>query len=206
MRPRIQADQIDIVPYWTPSSLLGGTVATGSRLLLFPTNVAGTNLASQTTIVRGPTAWFIGAANADHHALGYGQSFVFRNQTANPQTVSMVGGVPMISHRHILRKLSASGTAQDIRIGFSSPVPEVIGNLNMGFTAGDRLLVFDNSAVGMNKSAAVTLVYSGSAWLQGPTNVSATFQLQPGFGYIFRRASTAAAGTVSWSATQSYLQ
>ncbi|HYF35379.1 MAG TPA: TIGR02597 family protein [Prosthecobacter sp.] len=200
------ADQIDIVPYWTPSSLLGSTVANGSRLLLFPTNVAGINLSSSTTIARTSSGWFIGATNSDHFSLSFGQSFVFRNQTANPQTVALVGGVPMVSHRHILRKLSAAGTAQDIRIGFSSPVPEIIGNLTLGFNPGDRLLVFDNSATGINKSASITLSYTASGWFQGPTNVTSTFQLQPGFGYIFRRASTAAPGTVTWSATQSYLQ
>ena len=200
------ADQIDIIPYWTPTTLLGTTLTAGSRMLLFPTNVAGINLSSQTTILKAPAGWFIGATPADHHTLGFGQGFVFRNQTAGAQTLSLVGNVPMVSHRFIVRKLSASGTGQDIRIGYSSPVPEVIGNLNLGFTAGDRLLVFDNAATGINKSASVNLLFNGTAWFNGAANVSATFQLQPGFGYVFRRAASAAAGSVTWSDTQSYLQ
>jgi hypothetical protein len=118
----------------------------------------------------------------------------------------MVGSVPMVAHRFILRKLSAPGTAQDIRIGYSSPVPEKIGSLGLGFTSGDRLLVFDNSAAGMNKSASINLLYSNGVWLNAGVDVTNSFELQPGFGYVFRRASAAPTGSVVWTDIQSYLQ
>lgn len=200
------ADQIDVMPYWTPNSLLGSAISTGARMLLFPSNQAGVNLASQTTIVKGPSSWLIGATNSDDFALEFGQSFVLRNQTATVQTISMVGSVPMSSHRVKINKLSAVGTAQDIRIGYASPVPETIGSLGLGFSAGDRLLVFDNSTTGFNKSASVTLVFNGTGWLQGSTDVSSSFLLQPGQGYIFRRSPSVGAGTITWTDTQSYLQ
>jgi uncharacterized protein (TIGR02597 family) len=199
------ADQIDIMPYWTPASLLGTTLPAGVQMLLFPTGDSGININSNTTLTKDAT-WLNGAANADHFQLFFGQGFVIRNATASAQVVSMVGSVPMATHRSVLKKNSDAGIAQDIRIGYSSPVPEVIGDLNLGFTAGDQLLVFDNTAAGQNKSSIITLVFSGTAWYNGAANVTETFQLQPGQGYVFRRAPSAPNGNTTWTTIQSYLQ
>ena len=199
-------DQIDVMAYWTPASLLGTSLPNGVQLLLFPTNQAGINIRSQTTLTMTAGAWTNGAENANNLQLFFGQGFVLRNATASPQVVSMVGSVPMATHRYVLRKNSSTGTAQDIRIGYTSPVPEIIGNLKVGFTPGDQLLVFDNAAAGKNKSSVKTLVYSGSFWYDGAVNVTTSFKLQPGQGYIFRRAPSASAGATVWATMQSYLR
>jgi uncharacterized protein (TIGR02597 family) len=201
-----EADQIDIMPYWTPASLLGSRLSDGTQMLLFPTNQAGINIHSQTMLTKSATAWFNDTLDADHLPLFFGQGFVLRNSTNAAQTLAIVGAVPMSTHRQVLKKNAAAGTAQDIRIGYTSPVPEVIGTVHLGFSAGDQLLVFDNTAVGKNKSSTATLIYSGSAWFNGAANVTNTFQLQPGQGYIFRRAPSAPAGNTTWATMQSYLQ
>lgn len=201
-----QGDEVDVMPYWTPSTLFPASPSTGSRLLFFPNDLPGINLSSNLTVLRASSGWFVGATPADHRVLPYGVSFVFRNQTSLAQTISMVGAVPMASQRAVLAKLSQVGQGQDLRVGISSPVPEFIGNLELGFTPGDRLLVFNNSLVGFNKSPSMTLLWSGSAWFQGATNVSATFLLEPGNGYVLRRSSNAPAGAVVWQLVQSYLQ
>lgn len=200
------ADQIDIMPYWTPSSLLGTTLPDGVQMLLFPTDQSGINIGSQTTLIKAGSSWLNGATNADYLQLFFGQGFVIRNTTNAAQVISMVGSVPMAAHRFVMKKNSATGTAQDIRIGYSSPIPEIIGNLHLGFTAGDQLLVFDNTSSGQNKSAITTLVFSGADWYNGATKVTTTFQLQPGQGYVFRRSPSAAAGSTTWVNMQSYLQ
>lgn len=200
------SDMIDIIPYWTPASLFPD-LPSGIQILLFPTNQSGININSQVTLTKSVTAWSDGSANADNMPLFFGQGFVVRNQTTSSQIITMMGAVPMATHRHVMKKNSAEGTAQDIRIGYSSPVPEVIGNVHLGFTAGDQLLVFDNTAAGQNKSSVKTLVYNGAAdWYDGATKVTNSFYLQPGQGYVFRRSPTVPAGKTTWKTLQSYLQ
>lgn len=113
----------------------------------------------------------------------------------------------MSKHRAIIRTFAANAP-QDHWVGYSSPVPTPIGESGLGFSPGDNLLVFDNAALGKNKSASQILVYTGTAWLDtnGFANVSTTFNLQPGVGYILRKAQTASAQNFVWQDLQSYLQ
>ena len=202
-------DEIDILPYWTPSSFLGDSVVAGTNLLLFPSNVPGVNLSAGTILVYTGSAWLNTGnfSDASHLPLGFGQALIFRNNSAGAVDVTSVGSVPMTSHRIILRTL-AGGTPQDNWVGYTSPVPETIGSTGLGIAAGDNLLVFDNSATGQNKSASQILVYTGSAWLDTGnfSNVTDTFMIQPGFGYVLRKAQTTNPEDVVWQDLQSYLQ
>ncbi|MES2598290.1 MAG: TIGR02597 family protein [Verrucomicrobiota bacterium] len=204
-----QADQVDIMPYWTPGTLVSGSIAPGTNILLFPTTTPGVNLSAGTILVYTGSGWLNTGnfTDATNSSLGFAQGFILRNNSASALSASIVGSVPMAKHRAVVRTFAAN-TAQDHWISYSSPVPTPIGQTGLGFTPGDNLLVFDNSALGQNKSASQILVYTGSGWLDtnGFANVTATFNLQPGFGYILRKAQTASAQTFVWQGLQTYLQ
>jgi uncharacterized protein (TIGR02597 family) len=200
--PATTGDSISIAPYWTPASLVTGVVA-GTQLLVYPTNIPGINLAAVTYVFNG-TNWLQGATNVNDVAFQFGQGLTLRNNSTSVQTISITGSVPMTGHRLLIKTL-ASTTRQDVRFFYSSPVPETIGNVGLGFAPGDQLLFTDNAATGRNK-AATTLTWNGSNWLQGATVVTTTFQLQPGVSYIYRKNQTATPTNFVWSDLQSYLQ
>ena len=185
-----QADQIDIKPYWTPGSLLG------------------TNLPAATEFL-GFENWENGETGDDatHSPIKFGKSFILRNNSASPISLSMVGSVPMTA---AVIRLSTLGnnTDQDQRIGFMSPIPESIINLNIPAQAGDIIFGFDNSATGKNKSASIVYAFDGTNWVNDETGdpLGINDKLQPGFGYMFRKFRTATPQTVVWRKLPSYLQ
>jgi uncharacterized protein (TIGR02597 family) len=199
---------VSIAPYWTPATLVSGVLA-GTQILRYSSATPGTNLSPSAVYVFNGTNWLQSVTNVNDATLGVGEGIVLRNNSPSAaQTISVTGTVPMTSHRTRLFTLAPS-LAQDQRILYNSPVPETIGGVfpPASLAAGDRLLAFDNAATGKNKSPAVNLVWTGSAWLQGSTNVTTTYQLQPGSSYIFRKNQTGATpASVVWADLQSYLQ
>jgi uncharacterized protein (TIGR02597 family) len=201
-------DQIDIMPYWTPASLITSTVAQGSQILLLESALAGVNLSSSGSYGYDSGGWVDEGTfgSADHSPLTFGHAFIFRNGGA-ANTFSIVGSVPMNKHRVLLRVPSGS-SSQDLAIGFSSPIPTAVGSIGLNFTEDDQLLVFPNATPGQNKSASEVLYYtSADGWIDGSFQpVGTTFLLQPGQGYIFRKKSTGSPTTLVWTALQPYLQ
>ena len=199
-------DSISIAPYWTLGTLVPASgVAAGTQILTYPTATAGINLSAQTIYFSTGTAWSTAGTASDDVIIPPMVGFTLRNNSASPVTISITGSVPMATNRSVVRTLLAS-KQQDQRIFFNSPVPEYIGNSGLGSTAGDQLLVFDNSASGKNKSASVILVWTGANWSNAGTNVSNLFQLQPGTSYVLRKAPAATPGTTVTAHLQSYLQ
>lgn len=200
--------QVDIMPYWTPKSLITSTVSQSTEILLLNATVAGINLSASGAYGYDSGGWVDENtfASADDAPLNFGSSFIYRNGGV-ATTISMVGSVPMNKHR-VLFRTRATGVSQDIAIGFSSPVPTAIGSIGLTFTDDDQLLVFNNTATGQNKSASQVLFYSTvDGWSDDNfTNVNTTFMMQPGQGYVLRKKSTGAATAFVWTALQSYLQ
>lgn len=201
-----QADQIDVMPYWTPASLITGvTIPQGTQILVFSSGT-GINLSSSGSFGYDAGNWYdedtfdVG----DHNPLRFGSAFVLRN-AGSALAISIAGSVPMNKHR--LRLSIPGSTDQDLMIGFTSPVPQAIGTVALGFTEDDQLLVFNNAASGRNKSASQVLYYtSADGWVDDSFNpVDTTFFLQPGQGYVFRKKASAPT-TLVWSALQTYLQ
>jgi uncharacterized protein (TIGR02597 family) len=200
-------DQIDIFPYWTPSSLITSVVAQDSQILQFTSATAGVNLPANAILFFDSGAWYDDNFNeANHIPLPFGTSFIYRNGGAST-TLSMVGSVPMSKHR-VLVRTRANNVDQDIRIGFSSPVPVAVGSIGLNFAEDDQILVYDNSASGQNKPAVTILYYTtADGWVDDSFNpVGTTFMIQPGQGYVFRKKATPTPQTIVWTALQSYLQ
>lgn len=204
-------DHIDIMPYWTPSSLIPSTAAGGTQILGFVGAVAGVNLSSaQIYVHAGGGVWEDGITSDDatHAPLRFGSGFVLRNTSGSALPVSMVGSVPMTKYRRQLSTLAAN-TPQDITFGYASPVPETLDNVGLGSAPdGDQILGFNNAATGFNKAATQLLIRDGGVWTDQITGdpVGATFQLQPGFGYIYRKGGTASPSTTVWTDLPTYLQ
>ena len=204
-------DEIDIIPLWTPGTLFPDGVTAGVQLLLIPNGAAGVNLGANPILFSNGTGWLNsnnGFADATHLPLRFGQGLIMRNTSGSPITVTSVGAVPMSSHRLVIRTL-ADNTPQDVWFSYASPVPTFIGTAGLGFSPGDQLLAFDNSATGINKAATDILFYNGAGgWLDsnnGFANVNGTFELKPGFGYVFRKAATPTPQTFVWQDVQTYL-
>jgi uncharacterized protein (TIGR02597 family) len=201
-----KGDHIDILPFWTPVSLITSAVSNGSQILLLESTTAGVNLSSSGSYGYDSGSWVDENTfqDANHSPLAFSRSFIFRNAGA-ATTISIAGSVPMNKHRIVIRSYGAGD--QDIAIGFSSPVPTPIGSIGLNFTEDDQLLVFNNSAVGQNKSASQVLYYTtADGWVNESFQpVGSTFMLQPPQGYIFRKKATGAAGSFVYTALQSYL-
>jgi uncharacterized protein (TIGR02597 family) len=205
------SDQLDLMPSWTLNSMLAsppdglevyyylsgvGQPATGiyktpSRLFVY--DLASTTWLDQLT-----------EEEVGNVPLQFGTAFQVRNNQGLDYTASFVGSVPMSQVRATLATYAAN-TDQDIRIGYNSPVPELLSSVGFPAAEGDQLLAFNNAAVGKNKAPAI-LVYDGVAWLDAATEIAVpNYQLQPGYGYIYRKVGGAAATSTAWVDLQSYL-
>lgn len=202
-------EQIDIMPYWTPSSLLSN-VPVGTEFLGFEGVGAGTNHAAPQLFGNtGAGTWEdeITSDDVSNIVIGFGRSYVLRNNSAASVTISIVGSVPMSSHRFTFSTL-AGNTDQDTRFGYLCPVAEPVTSLGIPAVAGDAILGFDNSASGKNKSAATIYAFDGTKWVDDISGdpLTAADTLKPGFGYIYRKYRTGTAQKVVWQHVQSYLQ
>lgn len=201
-------DQIDLMPYWTPSSLMP-SVPAATEIFSFSGLPVGVNYGTNTIFGFTGTNWEDGDTtdNVDHLPIAFGSAFFCRNNSASAMTVSMVGSVPMSANRLQIRTL-ANNTAQETYFGFNSPVPESLVNLQIPAVAGDQIFGFDNTASGKNKGTVVTYGYTGSGWEDGDTGdpINATVKLQPGWGYVYRRVASPTPSSVVWQKLPSYLQ
>lgn len=212
-------DIVRIIPYWTPGSLIGSDAPDDLYILIYDTVIGGINLSSTATYRHfNGFGWYVGANDVSDNIIYPGEAFIIRNQNNAGYDLVVAGAVPMAQHRTIIRTVE-NGVKQDNRIVFISPIPEMIGNLNLGSldpeTPGEQLqlLVFDNDATsGQNKSAIKTLNYfEGFGWYDGPTRVDDPndepnqFFLEPGQAYILRRPATNSEDVV-WTALPSYLE
>lgn len=201
------ADTIKIHPAWTLISLFpSGTFSPGVRVLAFSGTYSGINIAPDLNYVWSGTNWLKGVTVSNSDILYTGEAFIIRSSGTAVQTLTVTGEVPDVKSRTVITKLVA-GVAQDTRIGYLSPVDEVIGDsgLSSALTAGDQLYAFNNSTQGINKAPTVNLVWSGTNWYQGVTIVTSSYPIQAGQGYMIRRKATAPQGATDWVDRQTYL-
>lgn len=140
--------------------------------------------------------------------------------------VTATGNVPQSDRRYIVGTLQ-NNTAQDNWVSIDLPVPLTLAQSNLAqsgaFThassvsgsGGDQLLVFNDAASGLNKSASATYYYypgNGTTQLPGWRKIGGGFAnlfdstvvFQPGSGYIIRKQATATASTSIWTVPVTY--
>lgn len=202
-------DHIDIVPFWTPSSLIGGTIPDLTEMYVFDNTTTGQNV-SPTVLLQffNGFGWYEtqGFTDQSHRPLRFGTGFIIRNNGGSVITPTFVGAVPMAKNRLLLHTLAAN-TGQDQTIGYMSPIPEPLNGVNIGAQDLDELYLFDNSASGKNKAPSALLVFFGGRWYNQQTfvDVTDTTTLQPGSGMIYRKVGTPTPQNFVWQDLQSYL-
>ncbi|CAA6694087.1 MULTISPECIES: TIGR02597 family protein [unclassified Lentimonas] len=198
---------LSLIPYWTAKSLIGDA-PNNFQMLLYGTDVAGTNLASSSILIFANGDWYdsVTGGLSNDLIIHPEESVVLRNSTTEGVDLIVSGSVPMVAHRVALSTLSANAP-QDIRVAYNSPTETIISEAGFeNMNNNDQLLVFDNSLVATNKAASQILIFANGAWYDSVTgsDVSLTFKLMPGHGYVFRKAATVEPETILWKDTQSY--
>ncbi|MBK1883496.1 TIGR02597 family protein [Luteolibacter pohnpeiensis] len=205
----VAGDMVSVSKAWTLSSFFSSDLPAGTRVLAFSGTTAGENLASNLQYVWSGSSWVQlvgGSGTASNTILYPGESFILRSGATAIESLIVSGEVPTYASGALISKLGTGN--QDNRISFFSPVDQTIGSLGLGFTAGDRLLAFNNASTGVNKAASEILVWNGTDWigLLGVSGIQTdAYTIKAGVGYVYRRVSTAPVGDIDWTATPSYV-
>jgi uncharacterized protein (TIGR02597 family) len=216
-------DTVRIVPYWTFGTLFpGGAGVTGSsthgtratEVLVYDHAAVGTNLSPAWTY------YYYTGTNPGWRRVGGGLSTVrdgdiiapdsyllYRQNTPAAQAPVVLGEASTSTIATIVSTLQ-SGVAQDNHLAYAVPVPLTLAQLNLvqsGAFEGsashgarrDELYVFDNAAIGQNKSPSAVYYYFTGAnpgWRRVGGGVSTVrdddIVLQPGQGFIIRKAAS----------------
>lgn len=221
-------ESFQVVPFWTFGTLfpsgsgVSASSSHGTRVteILVPNQVAsGVNIAAEFTYY-----YFTGSGSpAGWRRVGGGLTTVrdddvilpdsyllYRQNSSAVNTVTAVGSVPDSDFRTIVGTVAAN-TRQDNFISYPYPVAVTLSQSGL-FQSGafeastshgtrkDELIVFNNDAVGKNKSGFQTYYYftgSGSpaGWRMvggGLTTVrDSDLVIKPGEGFIIRKAAAA---------------
>ena len=202
----VAADTVKIYKAWTLISLFpSGTFPAGVRVFAFSGVFAGTNLAADLNFLWNGTNWTKSGVVSNDTIFYPGESFFIRTLATQVATLTLTGEIPTANSRTYIDKVTA-GVAQDTRVGYVSPVDELIGSsgLSTNLTPGDRLFSFNNSAAGTNKAATDNVLWNGTNWTLSGVTVSATYALKGGKGYFVRRLANAPVGSGDWVDKQSY--
>lgn len=205
-------NSVSIRKAWTVKSFLAGnTIPSGTQVLLYDGVTPGQNLAPSIsyTYDSGANSWTNDGtfSPGDDDVVFQGEGIIVRNNSAAViPSIVITGEVSTTNHRLVVSKLSAS-QPQDNAFGFSGPVSEVIGTSGLGVAPGDQILFYDNATPGINKGPAGSATYDGTTWTDDGTfsDVTNTFTLDGGQGYVLRRAN-GAVGDAVWSNEPNYVQ
>lgn len=233
---------VAVVPYWTLDTLFpagaGINVSTSAsnratEILVFDDTVAGINLSAAATFFyfagngNKPAGWYkVGdtAAPKGGQRLDPASYFIVRHKVATATTLLVTGGVQMAGYRVPLW-LRAAGGAQDNLVSLPAVAPVSLADSGLvgsgAFRASasasnrtDELMVFDNTAVGQNKSASATYFYFAgnetkpAGWYRvGDTaHTSDAVQLRPGEGFVIRKRQPTTVHADQWFGLPSYLE
>lgn len=229
----VAGDSVSVIPYWTLSSLLpassaGTAFETSTSAIsrrtevIFPdTNYVGVNPPSVGTYYFFNSAWRkVGSpatTSFDFQPI-LPDSYVIVRNKAFTSTVTTLGSVVTANLQLILN--SEAAVKQDNVVALQRPVPVSLnqsGLISSGaFTPStsaisrkDELLVFDDTATGINKSASATYYYFNSAWRKVGSPATTDFGndtvFQPGTGVVIRKATNGVGPqTQVWTNTATY--
>jgi uncharacterized protein (TIGR02597 family) len=213
-------DQVVVVPHWTLASVFGpdgnGIVISTSTTLrktevLVPSfNGSGINLSAATTYFlytnAGSVNWRrTGASTNCNDDIIRPNGYILIRHKAGPNTTFVSYGDVILTKVNIPLVVNSTNKQDNF---VSMPRPLDLSLNDSGLIASgafvpststtlrkDELLIFDNSATNVNKSAASTFYYftGSSSWRKvGLTNDYGSSNIfQPGAGFIIRKAASA---------------
>ncbi|MEP4076754.1 TIGR02597 family protein [Haloferula sp.] len=191
----VSGDSISIRKCWTLQNLVAGQVIPdGTQLLLWSETLSDINQISTDSYVFGGGNWYnnVGFSDGNNVILHPGESFVLRTPPGTSiANLTLFGDVPDSALRNILHKDGPTG-AEDLHIASMLPVPSLVADLAIPVKDGDQLFVYDPAGTGINQPASDSYVFGGGSWYNniGFANVTATLTMEPGLGYIVRRAAS----------------
>ncbi len=190
------------------------SAAVHSTEILFPnTSSVGVNKSAAATYYFYNSAWRKAGSAAtisfDNTVVSPQEYFVLRNKSTNTLTYVASGNVEALAAG---RYVSTQTAKDDIAAVSGRPVAMTLAGLKLGGTSAfvtttsvavhkDELLMFNNSATGINKSAAATYFYYNGAWRKGGASASTSFDNEPvpaGAALIIRKAS-GVSGAAQWN-------
>ena len=224
--------QILVVPYATLASVFPASDANVSFVpsasqfnrqtqILIP-NYTGTgiNLTTSATYYFLNGAWRkfgrpVGESYNDDPFVNNGY-FIVRN-AGTATTLSNVGSVLM--KKTTVPLVTRTNSQQDNFVSVIRPLDVKLNDLGLissgafaaspsSFNRVDQLFVFNNSAVGINKSASATYYYFNGAWRkfgQAATIDAGNDVIPAGSGFIIRKGATANGATALWHNAPTYL-
>ena len=186
-----EGDVVAIREAVTISSVIpADSVPTGVQVNLFDP-IEGINTSSTTTLQAAGANWVNVTAGGlgNDVVLFPNEAYVMVNPTATDIDDLVITGAVPLSDSFIPLATSTAG-AQDTRFAFVSPVSQPISEAGLPAQTGDQVLVFNNAASGINKSAATTLQFANGNWINITAGGLANdFPLEGGQGFVFRRAA-----------------
>ncbi len=220
--------QVLIIPYWTlntvfPSSDAGvsfivspNAIARQTQILIPDYSGAGINLSATATYFYSGGAWHTTADTTGDHGddafLPYGY-FIVRN-AGTGTTMTQLGAV--LTKKQTIPLLTSPSHKTDNFVSITRPVGVSLNNMGLissgafasspnAIALTDQLLVFNNAATGINKSASATYFYSGGVWhtTQDTSGDHGNDIIPAGSGVIIRKGATAA-GTAYWQNSPTY--
>lgn len=225
--------QISVIPYWTlktvfPNSDAGVSFTTSpstknrSTQILFPDFTGtGINLAPKVIYFHFNGAWRLAGADStvDHgdDVLLTNSYFIIRNLNSPTTALTVTGNV--LTGKSMVSLATQTSVQQDNSVALVRPVDVTLNNLGLissgAFVASpstknraDQLLVFDNTVVGINKSAPLIYYYFNGAWRKAGAPDSSvdygTDVIPAGSGFVIRKATTAGGATAFWQGTPTY--
>lgn len=205
-------DQLRIIPFCTLADLIPNTAPNGLKLFPFNMDSAGENVSASAIYEHFQTfGWYDGGTFVGDYVLYPGEAFIIRNQSGSDYSLTFYGNVLACSQRTQIHTLSG-GLNQDNHIGLAVPVDVMIGDLNLGLETNDKLFIYDNSQVAINKSPIRIIEYFDTfGWYDGGTRVDNPadpgnqLYLKAGQGYVFRKKSSVSPTSFTWTYTPNYL-
>jgi uncharacterized protein (TIGR02597 family) len=168
-----------------------------------------------------------GVARMDDEVVVPDSFLIIRQEGVATSAIHTPTGVVPMSKRKIVLGTLQANLAQDNPVAIDVLVPMTLSESQLyqsgafegttsagGAVGGDRLFVYDDAAVGYNKSPiAMYFYYTGTAgggpsWRMiggGTANKNSEPVFAPGRGYIIRKASQAVPASVIWPVTPPYV-
>lgn len=189
-------DSIEIRACWTLGTFFENSdISDDSQVFLFDRTESTTNQLPASSYIFSGGDWYRFEdpfPQSNDLILFPGEAFVLRSGSTAINRMSVSGDVPTSALRNEIAR--DGSTADDNHIGMMSPIPSIIGTLSLPAEDDDLLFIYDNSETGINKLPTDTLIRSGTQWFlfKDPyPDVTDTYEIEPGQGYVYRRASTA---------------
>jgi uncharacterized protein (TIGR02597 family) len=239
----VSGASVSVTPYWTLGTLfpsgngVSGAASHGSRpteLLIYNITTPGINLSSTGTYYyysganNGGPGWrMVGggvSAIRNNDVLPPDSFMIYRQNNSTANTFQVVGNVHTKPFATILSTLQ-SNTAQDNYVAFPIAADMTLSQTQLyqsGAFLGssshgsrvDQLLIFDNSATGLNKSSISTYYYytgtsnGGPGWrmVGGGVNTIRDNDVvcKSGQGFVIRKAAQSSAVSVALKFTPPY--